>query len=527
MTKLQKFALNTLLLTAASFLMRAVGVRYHVWLTEGIGASGMGLYELVLSVYSLTVTFASSGLGLASTRLTAEALERHSGNEVRRALRLCVIAGTGTGVFSMLFLFLFAGPIGTGWLGDVRTVSSLRLLGISMPFVAVSAVLGGYFSAVGRVVRSAAAQFAEQAVKIALVGLLLSVFLRRGAEFACLAVVAGTAAGEIAGALLSALLCRLDLKRLKKEGTVRAGLGNRLLSITAPVAVTAWIRSGLTTWEHVLIPQGLEKAGTGHEAALASYGVYSGMTLPVVFFPASLVYSMVGLVIPELAARKEAGDRAGIDRVCSAFFRFTLFFGIGAAGVLASFALPLCRAIYGSGEAGEYLALTAPLIPVMYLDSATDAMLKGLGEQLYCMKVNLADAAASVVLVWLLVPLFGLRGYILVIILTEIVNAAFSIARLMKRAHLTCPVFRTLLLPLAAIAFSAAVSRAAAARLLPAASPAFSLAAGIALTVLLYTVLLFLSGAVGKGDRERIRALFCRSRISRRARFSGAEGQNC
>ena len=479
----RRFFRNTVLLTLTSLVMRTIGVKYRVWLNEGIGASGMGLYELVMSVYSLTVTFASSGLGLASSRLTAEAEERGSGREVRSAVRKCAVLGTVTGLFSALFLFLFAGPIGRGWLGDARTVSSLRLLGVSMPFVALSTVLGGYFSAVGRVASSSGAGFAEQVFKIGLVGFLLKRLLPRGTEYACLAVVGGTAAGEIIGALLSFVLYLFDLRRLPEEGRVRAGLWGRLLSVTVPVALTAWVRSALTTVEHILIPAGLKKAGAGHEEALASYGVFSGMTLPVVFFPASLVYSMTGLMIPALAARKEAGDTEGIRSVCSRFFRFTLAYGILSAAVLVSFARPLCAAIYGNPAAGEYLALTAPLIPIMYLDTATDSMLKGLGEQLYCMKVNLCDAAASVVLVWFLVPRFGVYGYILGIYLTEIVNAAFSIARLLSLTGIRPPVLRTVLFPIAVCAFSVAAARTAGAYLFRSFSPNVSMIASIALAV--------------------------------------------
>lgn len=506
--KRRRFLTNTVLLTVTALVMRAIGVKYRVWLTEGIGASGMGLYELVMSVYSLTVTFASSGLGLASSRLTAEAGERGSGREVRSAVRKCALLGTVTGLFSALFLLLFAGPIGRGWLGDVRTVSSLRLLGISMPFVALSTVLGGYFSAVGRVASSSGAGFLEQLFKIGLVGFLLKRLLPKGTEYACLAVVGGTAAGDIFGALLAAILYFADLRRLPKEGRVRAGLWGRLLSVTVPVALTAWVRSALTTAEHILIPAGLKKAGAGHEEALASYGVFSGMTLPVVFFPASLVYSMTGLMIPELAARREAGDTAGIRAECSRFFRFTLAYGIISASVLISFARPLCAAIYGDPRAGEYLALTAPLIPVMYLDTAVDSMLKGLGEQLYCMKVNLCDAAASVVLVWLLVPRMGVNGYILVIYLTELVNAAFSIAKLLTLTGIRPPILRDIGFPLSAAAFSTAAARVTGAYLFRSFPPTAALICGIILTAAIY-VLIVLAPKVlltrFSGRPERVR----------------------
>ena len=45
--------------------------------------------------------------------------------------------------------------------------------------------------------------------------------------------------------------------------------------------------------------------------------------------------------------------------------------------------------IYPGTDAGRYIRLLAPLIPVMYIDTTVDSMLKGLGEQLYCMTVSI------------------------------------------------------------------------------------------------------------------------------------------
>ena len=74
MTRYQKFLYNGLLLTAASLLLRGVGVVFGVYLSGRIGAEAMGLYALIASVYSFALTVATSGVGLAVTRLISEAM---------------------------------------------------------------------------------------------------------------------------------------------------------------------------------------------------------------------------------------------------------------------------------------------------------------------------------------------------------------------------------------------------------------------------------------------------------------------
>ena len=65
---------NAMLLTLSGFVLRGVGMLFRVWLAAWIGAEGMGLYQLALSVYNLAVTFATAGISVAATRLVAEEL---------------------------------------------------------------------------------------------------------------------------------------------------------------------------------------------------------------------------------------------------------------------------------------------------------------------------------------------------------------------------------------------------------------------------------------------------------------------
>ena len=161
--------LNTLLLTVSSILMRLVGLAFQVYLSNSIGAAGIGLLYLIMSVSGFAATFAISGARFAAMRLVSE--ELGAGNiagaraTVRRSLAYAGIFGTAAAVL----LFTFSEFIGCTLIGDGRTVLSLRLLGLSLPFLSMGAVLSGYFMAVCRVIKSAAGQMFEQMVRIAVI----------------------------------------------------------------------------------------------------------------------------------------------------------------------------------------------------------------------------------------------------------------------------------------------------------------------------------------------------------------------
>lgn len=212
------------------------------------------------------------------------------------------------------------------------------------------------------------------------------------------------------------------------------GAVRRTAEIALPTAVGSYVRQGLICAEHIAIPRGLKKFSGSGEAALASYGVLHGMTFPLIFFPSSVVAAAASLLIPELSEAAALRRRGDIRFIAEQCVRLTLIFAAFIGALFLSCGEALGERIYSSADAGAYAKLIAPLIPVMYLDTAVDCVLKGIGEQVYCMKVNIIDAALSLILVLTVLPHFGLYGYIFCVYLTEIVNFVMSITKMIRAA---------------------------------------------------------------------------------------------
>lgn len=423
---------NAMLLTVASLFMRTVGVSFQVIVSGRVGAEAMGLFSILSGVYGFALTLATSGIHLGVTRMTVEAIESGNRARVGGILRRATIYAICFGSLASLLLFSFAAPIGRLWLKDTRTISSLRLLAITLPLIALSSAWSGYFSAMRRPWKNAAVQVFEQTAKIGATMYLLTFCFVKDVESACRTLVLGGAIAEFCSFFLEWLLYRLDRRQhLGKEIFHQVGDGKRLLSITLPIAATTYIRSGLITLQHILIPEGLRRSGASHAAALIAYGSIQSMALPVILYPAALMYSFSGLLVPELAEAEVHDRRRHIHYMISRVWSLSLLFSFGVAGVLICFSHQIGSALYPNSDAGYYIRILAPLIPIMYLDTATDAMMKGLGEQLYSMKINIADAALSLLLVILLVPRFGVWGYIVTIYISELFNTVCSITHLL------------------------------------------------------------------------------------------------
>ena len=214
------------------------------------------------------------------------------------------------------------------------------------------------------------------------------------------------------------------------------------------MAVTALIRSGLSSAEHLLLPRGLRLYGT--DSALAQYGVICGMALPIVLYPMAVMNAFAQLNTADIATRVSAGEegdslRARISRGIS----FSLIYGIGCAAILRAMAYPLGLQIYGESEAGYYISALSAFAVLSYLDHITDSMLKGLDHQSFVMRINILDSAVGILCAVILVPRLGAVGYVLSLYICELLNCLCSLGKLMRVTSFTPSVTDAILIPTA------------------------------------------------------------------------------
>ncbi|MCQ2484412.1 MAG: oligosaccharide flippase family protein [Clostridia bacterium] len=496
---------NTLLLTAASFLMRTVSVSFNVYLTNRIGADGIGLFQLIFAVYALAITFACSGIRLTATRLVADNLALGKKNS-RQLVRYCILYSLVCAVVTSAVLLIFSDFIGTKWIGDPRSIAPLKMLCVSLPFVSISEALDGYFTAVGKLVRYTFVQFLEQVFKITVTVIALNKAVAGDLRASCLAVTFGISAAEIFSLMCVYILYRFTSEKSKISESGRK-IVSRLLKISIPDAVGSEMRSILMTIEHLLIPAGLKKSGSNAQNALASYGVIHGMSLPLLLYPSALLSSLSGLLIPEISSHHISGSKVRISYIISRVLHITLIFSIGTAGIMYFNADRLSLAVYGNVDSAFYIKLIAPLIPIMYTDMSVDGMLKGLDQQVSCMRYNIIDAALCVILVYILVPVMGVEGYVVVIFASECINFFLSFRRLTVVSEVRVELFKDILIPSLCV-ISSNLFKNIVFGLFPVTTAVKSTAAvEIVFSVVLYAVLLLVFRAVDNEELSWVKKL--------------------
>lgn len=451
----KRFFLSGLMLTSVALAMRTATMLFGAFVSRTVGAEGTGVYTLIMTVYSFAVTFATSGISLTVTRLVAAA-DSDSGG-ARPIIRGACLYSLIFGAVATAVLFFGAELIGGVILADSRTVLSLKILAASLIPVSLISVFSGYFVGVKRVSFNAAVQVLGQGVRILITVILLLNMSKYGVVGSVTALSVATTLTELFSFLLILAEFLVDRHRSLSKGKKGSEL-RRVAGAAVPLALSAYVRSAFLTVEHVMIPEKLRERGESDSDAYAHYGTLHGMALPVITYPMTPLTSFSGLLVPEFASDLADGRSDRMSRIATSAVSTTLTYATAVAVFIYAFSEELGCVLYNSQASGYYVALLAPVIPIMYLDHVTDAMLKGIGEQVYAMWVNITDSLLSVILVALLIPRMGIAGYAVVIVVMEAYNFFLSFLKLRSRIRFDLHLIRSVVIPLAASAIAVSLT---------------------------------------------------------------------
>ncbi|MDD4802758.1 MAG: oligosaccharide flippase family protein [Syntrophomonas sp.] len=436
MKRVKIIFINLLVLTVASLVLRTVNISFLVYISNKLGQEGMGLFQLISAIYFLAIVFSTSGIKFATTRLVAEEIGVGKPAGAIIAVRNCLVYSLMFSIASMAIVIINAEYIGTCLINDPRTILSLRIFAFSLPFISLSSVLSGYFMAVRRIIKPVLVQFIELSIKISTTILFLSIFLSKGLEYACAAVVLGACSGELCSFLFLFFLYRADRSGFNNTNPAGSGLVIRMFRIALPVAFSAYMMSIVRTIQQLLIPYGLKKSGESSKAAISTFGVIQGMTMPVIMFPSVLLDAISEIIVPELAECKASHSYKRLNYIIARVFNLGVILSIGVAWLFWRYSQELGLAIYNNEQASYFIMVLAPLIPVMYLDNIVDNILKGIDEQVSSMQYNMFTSLINVIMTYLLLPRYAITGYIITTYITRILNFALSLNKLIRATNL-------------------------------------------------------------------------------------------
>lgn len=435
---------SVVVLTLTGVFSQLVAFVYRIGLTRLAGAEILGLYQLILPVYSVLLSLTSVGLTTAVSNLSAwyQAL----GN--RRAVYQ--VRGQAVGLFFLLALLpcvllgVFSDGASVYLLGDARTRLGLLLLIPCLLLTGTENIHKHYFYGVGKVCPAALTELAEQILRAVLVLALVWKLAPKTAEGTVGAIVLGMALTEIASALTQVVMFRRALGpagRLPGQALSSRELRRKVVRIALPLGLAALLGNLLSSANAVLIPRLLVQGGMDQSEAVSAYGVTFGMTLPMLLVPTAFL-SALGLVLsPKLSRASALGQKKVIRHQVRQAVGMANRILIPALALLAVLGSAIGRSLYEDPRAGEDLPLLALGVLFSCWQSLFACVLSGIGRQDTAAAVTLVEDGLQLILTCLTVSRFGMTGYAGAFAVSGLVGAVLSWRGVSQAIGLRLPVF--------------------------------------------------------------------------------------
>ncbi len=488
---------NTMILTVTSFITRTVGMISIVYISTILGPEGIGLYQLVMSIYIMAVIFASAGISVTVSKLVAEELSHQHFENVKKIMTTVFLFGGLLSTMICFLLFIYAPQIALFFIKDERATWGLRMLSLSIPFMSLSSCFKGYFYAVKRVIKPASADVLEQFVKLGLIMLLVNLWSPRGLAYSYVAIGIAMTIGEMVSWSYMLTFYILDYKKytttVSKNSHDSKGLLLRILGVALPVAAIAYIGSIFMSLENFLIPIGLRKFGATQQTSMSLYGMVKGMVLPILFFPAAFLTAFSTTLVPEIARANTLRHYKTVRHTTHRVLHFTFILSIFVVSIFMSYSHEIGVVIYKNDEIGPLLKTLALIVPFMYIEVVSDGILKGLGQQVSCLKYSMIDSIFRISAIYFLIPIKGISSFLAIMIVSNILTCSLNFNRLLEITNINIEVSKWILKPALTATASVLFSKYLIGHLSHLPLPVLvTCITSILLSALIYMILLFL-----------------------------------
>ena len=417
---------GTLLLTLSGFLTKIIGFIYRIFLSQKIGAQGMGIYQLIFPVYTLCYALAVGGIQTAISRLAA--LKDEQG--ARDIFLLSATLATTISILTGFFLYRHANWFAVHLILEAQCTPLLKILAISVPFGVFHSCVNGYYLARKKLSIPAAAQLIEQCFRVAASFLLFSIWSEKGIAITPKLAVFGLLAGELAAWLFTGFMILWDFCKGRYHLTSMTKPLKELKAIVAlslPLTCNRLLVNILHSIEAVLIPGHLQLFGLDNASALSIYGVLTGMALPLILFPSAVTNALSTVLLPSVAENQALGKQENIRKSILLSIKYCLLLGFSAFLFFYAGGNLLGLLLFKNEFAGTFIKTLSFICPCLYLSGTLNGILNGLGAANQTFWLNTLGLGIRLLFVFFIIPHYGIVGYLWGLIISELFITLLSL----------------------------------------------------------------------------------------------------
>ena len=422
---------NASIVTALSIAERGLGFLYRIVLSRLIGAEGLGIYQVSLSLFGLFITIATGGIPICVSRMISKSKAENDLRGEQRAVTagylLCAIL-----TLPCVFFFCIFGKHMTFLFADARSLNVFRILMVGLFFSAIYAVTRGYFWGNKEFLLPSILEIAEESVMV-IAGILLLqnvLSITDGAKKAAWAVVIS----YVFSFTLSSLCFLFRGGKFSKPKNTLKNLFNATLPITSVRASASLVNSAIA----VLLPALLIRAGHSESDALTLFGIVTGMAIPILFIPSTIIGSISLVLVPELSEDFYSRNTQRLHKNIQRGLYVSLLVACALIPFFYALGEDIGRLAFSNITAGKIIQKSSPLLLPMSLTMISTGMLNSMGFEKKTFLYYFIGAAIMLLCIIVLPSICGVYAYVVGLGASFFLNAICNLVFLNKK----CPIFK-------------------------------------------------------------------------------------
>jgi len=422
---MKSFFKTVALVSVFSVSEKFLGFLYRIFLSRTIGAEGVGLYQVALSVFGLFYTVACSGIPVTVSRLMTKYRAENQKTRSQKVVSAGFLLTLSFAIPLTLIFFLFRGSF-SFLFSDERCMNVFTVIIPGLSFTCVYSVLRGVFWGEKNFLPYSIIELLEEAVMI-ISGIILIHFASSPYSGAIRAGVA-VLISYLFSFLLSTTYFFIKNNRLKNPKTELKPLFKSAMPVTAMRTANTVSVSLIS----IILPSRLIDAGLTSSKAMSTFGAVVGQAFPLLSVPTMAISAFTLVLMPEISEQFYKNDYKALKSSVEKALKITVILSCLFIPVFFVLGEQIGIIVFNNAESGKYLSVSAFLMLFMGLSSITTSILNSMGLENKTLIFFSISGLLMIVAIWFLPKFMGVYSLLVGFSCTYGLSSLFNLMLLKK-----------------------------------------------------------------------------------------------
>ncbi len=390
-----KFIKSTIILIIGGGITKLLAMVIKIALARSIGNDGIGIYMMILPTFNLFITLSTLSLSTSLGKLIAE--KRSSKKVIFSSIPFTMIYN----FFLMIILIFLSKFISNTLLNNSITYYPILCISFTLPIIALSGILKGYFFGKNNMFPYTFENICEQIVRLLFIIFIVPKLLNISLIVAISSLVLVNILSE--GIAIIVMLLFIPNKSLDKESfKVDKNIVKDVLNISIPSTGSRLIGSISYFLEPIILTYAMLKSGSSLSFITSEYGIVTGYVYALLLIPSFFTMAISTSLLPIISKNYAERNMRIVKKGLSQGMLFSLLIGCFFTILFMLFPNYILKFIYNTTLGSDYVRLIAPFFIFHYIQGPLTTYLQAINKAKCAMYGTLLGSIIKNILLFVL-----------------------------------------------------------------------------------------------------------------------------